>query len=216
MIRINLLPQAKQRKGAGVPSGSTAVWLVAYLTGAVIWCVALGVVYFLYQGRLDEQKQKNASLEERIQVIEKKSEGLDELEARLERSKQLEALVDDLNRGRTGPTRVLKELSDILSKGNGPSIDRQELERMRRDNPLAGYNRSWDVRRLWVDSFHEEHKECRIRGQGKTNEDVAEFLRRLALSELFTTVTLQRTEMVEDSETKLPLVGFELTCEVRY
>jgi type IV pilus assembly protein PilN len=216
MIRINLLPQARQRAGRAVPSGNSAVWVVAYLVGAAVWCVGLAVVYFLYQGKLDEQLQQNAALDQRIQDLRKKSERLDEVRARLERSKQLESLVDDLNRRRTGPARVLRELSNILSEGGGPSIDPRELERMRRENPLAGYNRSWDVRRLWVSTFQEDHRECRITGKGKTNEDVAEFLRRLALSDLFDRVTLQRTEMVTEKDTKIAVIGFDLTCEVSY
>lgn len=215
MIRINLLPQARGRKAAA-PSGSAAVWMVVYLVGAVVWCIGLGVVYFVYQDQLEEQQQQNAALQQQIQVMEQKSARLDEVKAALERSKQLEAIVDELNRGRTGPTRVLMELSNILSEGEGPSIDPQKLERLRRENPLAGYNRSWDVRRLWLDSFREEHRECRITGRGKSNEDVAEFLRRLALSELFERVTLQRTEMTKDDEIELALIGFELTCEVDY
>jgi hypothetical protein len=53
-------------------------------------------------------------------------------------------------------------------------------------------------------------------GQGKTNEDVAEFLRRLALSEVFETVTLTKTEATEDNASGLSFIGFELTCRVRY
>lgn len=216
MIRINLLPQAKQRKAVAAPSGATAFWAVVYLVGAVVWCVGLGVVYFLYQGRLDEQREKNAALEQRIQVLQKKSNGLEEVKAELERSKQLAAVVDKLNRGRTGPTRLLMELSNILSEGRGPTIDPQKLERLRRDNPLAGYNRSWDVRRLWLDSFTEESHQCKITGEGRTNEDVAEFLRRLALSNIFTNVTLTRTSLTEDKDSGIQVISFELTCEVKY
>jgi type IV pilus assembly protein PilN len=216
MIRINLLPQAKVRGRAAGPSGSTALWLVIYLVGGALWSVGLSVVYFSHQGKLDEQLQANAALQQRIETLKKKTERLEEVRARLERSRQLEEVVSDLNRRRTGPARVLRELSSILSEGGGPSIDPHELERLRRDNPLAGYNRNWDVRRLWISSFHEDRRECRIQGRGKSNEDVAEFLRRLALSDLFARVTLQRTEMVADRDTKVPLIGFELTCEVTY
>lgn len=216
MIRINLLPHAKKGKAVAAPTGAAAVWVVIYLVGAVVWCVGLGVVYYLYQGRLDEQLQKNAALEQRIQTIQKKSARLDEVKAKLERSKQLEQIVDKLNRERTGPARVLVELSNILSEGEGPTIDPQELERLRRDNPLAGYNRSWDVRRLWIDSFVEDHHQCTITGKGKSNEDVAEFLRRLALSDLFENVTLQRTELTKVEKSDLSVIGFEITCEVDY
>jgi type IV pilus assembly protein PilN len=216
MIRINLLPQARQRLRAAGPSGSTAVWLVAYVIGSALWCVGLAVVYFMYQGKLDEQLQKNAALDQRVEVLKKKSERLEEVQQALERSRQLEELVDELNRRRTGPTRVLRELSQVLSRDGGPTIDPEELTRMRRDNPLAGYNRSWDVRRLWLQTFDEEQRECRITGKGKTNEDVAEFLRRLALSDLFDEVTLQRTELVSDQKTAVAFIGFDMTCKVRY
>ncbi len=53
-------------------------------------------------------------------------------------------------------------------------------------------------------------------GLGKTNEDVAEFLRRLALSESFEDVTLTRTESKIDTDTQLPFIDFSITCKVRY
>ena len=108
------------------------------------------------------------------------------------------------------------ELSKTLSRDRGPTIDPQALERLRQNNPLANFNRNWDVRRLWLTSFEEENRECRIVGLGRTNEDVAEFLQRLSLSELFENVTLQKTESATDQGTGLSLIGFELTARVRY
>ncbi len=55
-----------------------------------------------------------------------------------------------------------------------------------------------------------------MEGIGRTNEDVAEFLRRLALSELFDRVTLTRTSSERDTELNLELIKFELTCQVIY
>ena len=72
----------------------------------------------------------------------------------------------------------------------------------------------WDVKRLWMASFVEEQRECRIRGGARTNEDVAEFLRRLTLSELFTSVVLNRTS--EQGRDESATVSFELTCQVTY
>ena len=70
--------------------------------------------------------------------------------------------------------------------------------------------------RLWLVRFEENNRECRIEGVGRTNEDVAEFLRRLQLSELFDNVTLQRTEAEEDSQSSFELIKFELRCRVTY
>ena len=87
---------------------------------------------------------------------------------------------------------------------------------MRQENPLAGYNESWDVRRLWLTRFEEIDRECKIEGLGRSNEYVAEFLRRLTLSEIYDNVTLQRTRAAVDPETGIQLVGFDVTCRVNY
>ncbi|MBW1831239.1 MAG: PilN domain-containing protein, partial [Deltaproteobacteria bacterium] len=59
-------------------------------------------------------------------------------------------------------------------------------------------------------------RECKITGMGRSNEDVAEFLRRLTLSEIYESVTLQRTRATNDQDTGLQVVGFDITCKVRY
>jgi type IV pilus assembly protein PilN len=214
MIRINLLPAAR-KKDAGV-TGGTQVWGVIYLLVAVVCCVCCGVVYWKYNADLQEKKVANTSLENEIKRAEQQNTNLDNLKAQLEKSHQLEKVIKDLLAARSGPTRVLMELSRILSQGGGPTIDEQRLERLRQDNPLAGYNTSWDVRRLWINSFKEDKRQCLIEGLGKTNEDIAEFLRRLVLSEIFENVSLRSTKAALDPTTKQQLVGFSLTCDVRY
>ncbi len=211
MIRINLLPRARTAQGGG-----SNVWVSVYAGAALLWCVALGILYFLTDAELEEQQNQNRVLAQQVQAMRRKSAKLEQLEAALERSKQLEALVEELNRARTGPARVFHEMSRILSQGGGPSIETQRLETLRRDNPLAGFNPNWDVRRLWLTAFEEEDRSCRVTGEGKTNEDIAEFIRRLSLSDLFDEVALTKTTMTEHKEAGVELISFELTCKVRY
>ena len=217
MIRINLLPAAKkQARGASTGGGGATGWVVGYAATALVTCVVLAIVYFGKESELEEQRARNTALQQQITQMTAQSASIDEVRAQLQRSQELEQVVAELQRARFGPTRVLMELSRILSAGGGPSIDPQRLEELRRGNPLAGFNRSWDTRRLWLTSFEEQDRHVRIRGIGKTNEDVAEFLRRLALSDSFHEVLLQKTEAVEDRETRLSLIAFELTATVRY
>lgn len=223
MIRINLLPQAKRgARGAAAGGGSASGWIVAYFAAALLACVAFALMYFSKRSELDEQLARNAALQRRIEEVTAQSANLDEVRARLERSRQLEQVVAELQRARFGPTRVLMELSRILSAGGGPSVNPQRLEEIRRDNPLAGYNRSWDFRRLWLTGLREEDRRVQIRGSGKTNEDVAEFLRRLSLSESFADVHLERTQAarleVRNAGTTvgIDVIDFELTATVRY
>ena len=221
MIRINLLPHAKRTVRSATPSGvsgSNGVWIGIYAAAALLTLAACAIWYVSLGAEVEAQVRENNELQQRISTLRAESAGLEEVQATLQQSLALEEVVEQLNAARLGPTRAMLELSRILGTGpgSGPTINPEALERMRRDNPLAGYNRSWDSRRLWVTLFHEEGRECQITGQGRTNEDVAEFLRRLALSEIFENVTLQRTQATKESQTDLDVIAFELTCKVIY
>ena len=223
MVRINLLPTDKKKRArriapSALPGGDfgLATWGAIYGGAIAIWLVVLGVLYFAQSAQLETVAQENKTLEARRDELQGKTKGLAEVEGRLEKSRRLEKVVEELERARRGPTRAVMELSKVLSSPGGPTINPAELERMREDNPLAGFNESWDVRRLWLTRFEEIERECKITGMGRSNEDVAEFLRRLTLSEIYESVTLQRTRATNDQDTGLQVVGFDITCKVRY
>ncbi len=216
MIRINLLPGARRQAKAG-PSGSgTQGWIIAYLVAAALTVVVLVFVYLGKSRELEDQQAINNALQQEITDLEAQSANIEEVRAQLARSRELEEVVNELQRARYGPTQILMEISRILSVNGGPTVDPQRLEEIRRQNPLAAYNTAWDPHRLWMTEFVEQDRQCTIRGAGKTNEDVAEFLRRLTLSESFEEVELVKTEGAEDPETHLPVITFELTCRVIY
>ena len=222
MIRINLLPTDRKKRArrapAALPTGDLGpgTWAAIYGGAIALWLAILGVLYFVQSGDLEAVAQENKTLEARRDELQSKTKGLADVEARLEKSRRLEQVVQELERARRGPTRAVMELSKILSSPGGPTIDPAELQQMREENPLAGYNESWDVRRLWLTRFEEVDRECKITGMGRSNEDVAEFLRRLTLSEIYDDVTLQRTRAASDPQTGLQMVGFDITCKVRY
>ena len=223
MIRINLLPTDKKKRARRVapsplPGGdlSMGTWGIIYAAAIAVWLVVLGALYFSQSGQMEEIAQENKTLEARRNELKVKTKGLAVVEAQLEKSQRLEKVVQELERARRGPTRAVMELSRVLSSPGGPTINPAELERMRQENPLAGFNESWDVRRLWISRFEEIERDCKITGMGRSNEDVAEFLRRLTLSEIYEGVTLQRTRAANDSDTGLQMVGFDITCKVKY
>jgi len=223
MIRINLLPTDKKKRTrrmapSPLPTGdlNLSTWGIVYAGAIAVWLVVLGVLYFAQSGEMDTIAQENKTLEARRDELTRKTKGLADVEGRLEKSRRLEKVVQDLERARRGPTRAVMELSRVLSSPGGPTINPAELERMRQENPLAGFNESWDVRRLWISRFEEVERDCKITGMGRSNEDVAEFLRRLTLSEIYDGVTLQRTRAATDTDTGLTMVGFDITCKVKY
>ena len=213
MIRINLLPEGRRSHAL---ASSAQMWGVCYLLSSFALCVLLFLAYLNGAAALSEQRAQNGEMKARIKATEAQVGDLDEVEARLAKSRELEAVAKQLQTARQGPARLLMELSRILSVGRGPTIDPEKLERLRRDNPLAGYNPSWDVRRLSLSAFKEVDGKCQITGTARTNEDVAEFLRRLNLSEFFDEVLLQSTLTQKDRRTEVPTVVFELSCKVAY
>ena len=223
MIRINLLPTDKKKRArrmapSPLPQGdfSLGTWGAIYGGALAVWLLVLGIFYVTQSGKIEVIAQENKTLEARRDELKSKTKGLAEVEESLEKSRRLEKVVQELERARRGPTRAVMELSKVLSSPGGPTINSAELERMREENPLAGYNESWDVRRLWLTRFEEVDRECKMIGMGRSNEDVAEFLRRLTLSEIYESVTLQRTRAANDPDTGLQMVGFDITCKVKY
>ena len=208
MIRINLLPEAKKKEVGA--KGSSQIWLVVYLVTAAAWAVLLLVFYWYFGGILEEKRAVNNELKEEIARAEQQNANLDEIQQKLERSKRLEEVVNELHKARSGPTRLLHELSKLISKEGGPSVNQQQLDSIRREHPLAGYNPAWDFRRLWINRLAEKDHNCEIHGRGKTHEDVAEFLRRLILSDVFDNVFLEET--TADHGT----IGFKIKSTVRY
>jgi len=218
MVRINLLPSArKQARGsASSGDGSATPWIVGYIGATFVAGLVCALLYFNGTSELEEQRARNQALQAQITAAQAQSADLEQVRAQLAQSEDLERVVGDLQRARYGPTRVLMELSHILSASGGPTVDPERLEAIRRDNPLAGFNPAWDTRRLWLTSFVEEERHVQIQGLGKTNEDVAEFLRRLSLSESFNEVQLTKTEATTDAATHIDLISFELSCSVVY
>ena len=91
-------------------------------------------------------------------------------------------------------------------------------------DPASGYDENWDFRRLWISSFQERERHVTIRGQALTHEDVAEFLRRINLSDFFVSSQLEGTDLSAPSVGGLqtaisgadPVVHFSLSGKVRY
>jgi type IV pilus assembly protein PilN len=216
MIRINLLPDSR-RLGPGGVSGDTTLWTAIYLVAAVAFAGALLLFHLGRISELDEQNRANAEVQSQVETLQRQTAGMAELQAQLEESDRVRGIIEELQRRRTGPTRVLLELRNILSDGRGPAIDAEKLEALRRDNPNAGFDPAWDVRRLSLVRFTEEQGSCAISGTARTNKDVAEFLRRLTLSSLFEEAILARTEIAQAiGPDGKPLINFELSCRVSY
>lgn len=213
MIRINLLPSRDApRKQAAV------VQIVVF---AVLLIVAAAAVFTLdsYQrGQINAQTRSNQLIQNRIERIRRQIRDHDQIRERIEEIESKQGVINELLAGRTGPVFVMVELAKVTSRGGSPTIDHDRYMDLVRRSPGQAYDPSWDGRRLWIQSFQEENREVELSGLAMNHEDVAEFLRRLSLSDFFFEVVLvqTRTENSDDDLWTSPLVSFAIRCRLRY
>jgi type IV pilus assembly protein PilN len=215
VIRINLIAARKVKRRD--PGEKQLAFMGLSVLGAI---VAMVFAYLTSQSRLDEVTRDNDAVRAEIDRMKAELGDYDKIKDQRQDLLKQQKTIQALQAGRTGPLYLMRELSEILTTGKGPTFDRASYEdRLRRD-PNIGFNTSWDTRRVWLDSFEEAQGKVRIRGSAKTNEDVAEFLKRLQLSIFFSDVTPESTTQVSETtlgnNLSVKHVTFNLTAKAIY
>ena len=225
MIRINLLPQKKQIRRRGEPAGGDTMigaggesqaWLAFVLGAVLLEVIVLLFVYKTKQDQLTQVQKHNTELTANIDAIKREIANHADIKNQLKELRDREDAIQKLQAARTGPTATMLELSRIMTAGRGPTVDRDKLEQLKRDNPSAVPNPNWDPRRLWLTAYKEQDRVVKLGGLARDGEDVSEFLRRLSLSDYFYEVKLLPAAKSMDSTTKIELVKFEMSAKVRY
>lgn len=211
MIRINLLPVRQVRKAQAVRRqlGVFAALLVAQCA----------VMFWLYEQKADQIEERRrvlTALQGEIEQLKSQVGDFDKLKEQRDRLLSQRNVINSLHTARTGPVALLRELSDILSPGKGPTISQDEYEELIRRDPNAGYNPRWNPRRVWIERLDERNRQVAIAGKAKDHDDVAELLRRLSLSRYFSDVQLQRNQLDKDDGLGIKVVRFTLSCKVNY
>ncbi len=211
MIRINLLPQKKQRKA---DAGQKQLVYMAFS-----WLVVLGgvvVFHMSVQSDLDGIVRDNQVIQADIERFKAELGDYDKVRAQREELMRQQDTIKSLEEKRTGPVFLLRELSEILTPAKGPTFDRLTYEETVRRDPNSGFNAAWDTRRVWLESFEEQERSVKIKGAAKSNEDVAEFLKRLQASVFFKDVVLESTSAVSTSRNDVKHMTFNLSTGVIY
>jgi type IV pilus assembly protein PilN len=216
VIRINLLAARKvKRRDAGERQ-------LMYMGLAVLVGVAgMVALYVKAGGELETLTRDNDATRAEIDRMKADLGDYDKVKAQRQDLLKQQKTIQALEAGRTGPLYLMREVSEILTPNKGPTFDRVSYdERLRRD-PNIGFNASWDTRRVWLESFEEVQGRVKIKGSAKTNEDVAEFLKRLSLSVFFSDVTPESTTQVSENgpagdPSSVKHVTFHLTAKVIY
>ena len=212
MIRINLMPMKRRaERGEG-----SQLWLAVVMVLMLAEVAALFVFHGFKNEELNDQRRKNAELSSQIDQSKTTVANHEEVKQKLAQLRAREEAIGKLQSARTGPTAILLELARLLTPGRGPSVDPDRLSQLRRDNPLAVFNPSWDSRRLWLGKYVETNRKLPIEGFAQDGEDVSELARRMNLSSYFADVNLLPAVRQIDATTHTEVVSFALEAKVKY
>ena len=163
MLEINLLPVREARRKAD---------LRQYMMQLVLMVIVTVCGIGLAHSRIGDQLERaQARVRQMQNDIDQFKPQLEQVEAFKKRKGELEKkidVIDGLDKARTGPVRVLNELS----------------------------TRTPD--RLWLTSLSTKGRTISLQGQSLDNELVALFLRSLGDSEYFANVDLDSTKLGDD------------------
>jgi len=211
MIKINLLPvKAAKRREQGQKQ---------LLAGVIIFSATL-VSIIIFHGtqvaHLNELREHNTQVSRDIAKLKAEIGDYDLIKAQRDELIRQRDAIKRLEANRSGPTYMMRELSDILTPGKGPTFNKEQYEEAIKRNPNVAFNPNWDTRRAWLLSYNETSHNVKIHGGAKSDEDVAEFLKRLKVSAFFSDVNWQQTKPEVDTKLNVSYVTFDLTCRVNY
>lgn len=162
MIRINLLP-VKEAQRVTDQRQQLSVALLGFLLILLVM-----IIPYMLQGRtsrrldadIEQLRAQVAKLDEQTQEVRDLDKKRKELEAKLK-------VIDDLNKKRVGPVRVLEDLSSATPE------------------------------KLWLVDFTEVNAQATITGMALDNQTIAVFMRQLQASKYFFNVDLVETSQSE-------------------
>jgi type IV pilus assembly protein PilN len=211
MIKINLLPvKAAKRREQGQRQ---------LLIGVVVFSATLvGLIIFhgTQVAHINEMREHNQQVSKDIAKLKAEIGDYDVIKAQRDELIRQRDAIRRLQANRSGPTYMMRELSDILTAGKGPTFNKEQYEESIKRNPSAGFNPNWDTRRAWLMSYVETNHNVKIKGGAKSDEDVAEFLKRLKVSAFFSDVNWLGTKPAVDTKYNVSYVTFDMTCRVNY
>lgn len=216
MLKINLLPSEKGR-ARGQPTGVSNLLVIGVVGSLVLLLGGLFLFHATQQTALEDLRSQNQRTQGEIDAIKSRVSDHQKILDEVAEIRRREEAIEGLQAARTGPTSMLVEISHMLSPGGVPTADPEQVE-FYRNHGQRNYlwNPNWEPNRLWITQFDEENRNLKLQGEGRTADDVSEFMRRLQLSLYFQNVRLERSEAGVNPETKLSVQRFAISAKVRY
>lgn len=214
MIKINLLPQRKQKRAAEPGRAELGIGV-----GALI---AAGAVVFLavHQPALadrDKVRGQVQDLQDANQRARNQTKDMPALKAAVEAEERRAAAIDQLLGTVVVPDNLLHELGEILTPGRMPTMSR-EMEQRISDGPQGDPNRrfalDWDPKHVWITGFSLRGDDFTLEGGAQSEADVPQLAKRMQASVFFDQVTSPTSLRIDDRTTGISYYKFTITGKV--
>jgi Tfp pilus assembly protein PilN len=218
MIKINLLPQRRQRSRASSSDPASK-----HLMFGVIGLAAAGVAVVLLVDRpkrsqLHELAAANAQLESDIRSKTRQLEGYEELKKAADEADDRYRSILRLLGNKVVPANVLHELGEILMAGKYPTMTDDMTKRTGsgpESDPNKRFQADWDASHVWLSSFTDTGGAFKLEGGAQSESDITQLAKRLSASAYFVEVTPAGGERVADA-TGSNYYKFTITGKVAY
>ena len=179
MIRINLLPFRAARKRENIRKQVTVSALI------VVFCILVMVYLFMdVAGDLSTAKETEERKKAELATYQKTLKEIKQLEKQIKEIETKLGVIKELEKGKTGPVRLLDQISQAVPKD-----------------------------KLWLKTFDENKGSLNLTGTAMDNETVALFMDNLKNSEHITSVEVQGVTLRDLPEFGLKVSDFGLRCK---
>jgi Tfp pilus assembly protein PilN len=222
MIKVNLLPQRKAKRGGGgggsLEEGDAKV---LFLGGGALAAAAAAVFFVVdmpKRSRLADIRKGNDALTAEIAERSAKLKGYEELKKAQEESIKRAEAIQRLISTKVVPAHLLHELGKVLTT-SGPTMTEQ-MAKLAGAGPGSDPNKrfqpEWEPTHVWMMSFVDKDGVFRLEGGAQSESDVTQLSKRLAASVYFSDVTPAGGQRVFDKENGVNYYKFTITGKVAY
>ncbi|MEO7730187.1 MAG: PilN domain-containing protein [Kofleriaceae bacterium] len=219
MIKINLLPQKRQRNRVASSDPSSK-----HVMFGVIGLAAAGVAVVLLvdrpkRGKLNELAAANAQLDGDIQSKSQQLQGYEELKKSADEAAERYKSIQRLLANKVVPANVLHELGEIMLANKYPTMTEDMAKRTGsgpEGDPNKRFQADWDASHVWLSSFTDTGGAFKLEGGAQSESDITQLSKRLSASAYFVDVTPAGGERVADSQNGGNYYKFTITGKVAY
>jgi len=179
MIRINLLPIRAAQKKEKLRSQLSVLFLCIILV-----CAGCGALYVQQMFAIDDLKEEIATLNKQNADLKKTLGEVADIEKKKKDLEQKLSVLKQLEEGRSGPVRLLDELSNAL-----PALPDK----------------------VWLTEFSESGGAIKMDGFGGNEETVAKFMQNLEASAYYKNIELSVTEQATVGDIRMQ--KFSIRCQ---